>query len=142
MKWPTLELAIKHLADDRDAVGPIQSDGGQIEDGRDGGVGSQTDQVDKDTGGNEEPDCVNWGIGLLVDLVPDSRQGKHFVAGVGPYCSSPGLDGCHGGEIENEAGGHGEEDASVPPNDVVEDLRYGLVDHVGEGVRWSATAVG
>lgn len=75
MEWPTLEFAIEHLADDRDAVGPIESDGCQVEDGRDGDVGTQTDQIDEDASDGEEPNCVDGGIGLFVDLIPDSRQG-------------------------------------------------------------------
>ena len=142
MEWPTLKLAIQHFANDRDAVGPIESDGRQIEDGGNGGVRSQTDQVDADTSGREEPDRVNRGVGLFVDLVPDTRQGQHFVAGVGPNCSGTGLDGRHGCEVEDEAGGHGKENASVSPNDVVEDLSYGLVNNIAEGVSYAAAAIG
>ena len=75
MKRPRLKLAIEHLADDRNAVRPVKSDGGQIEDGRNGNVRTQTNQIDEDTRYSEEPNCVDWRIGLLVDFVPYSRQG-------------------------------------------------------------------
>lgn len=52
------------------------------------------------------------------------------------------MNGCHGGEIENEAGSYGKEDTSVSPNDVVEDLSYGLVDNILKGVGWIAAAIG
>ena len=75
MEGTTLEFAIEHLADDRDAVRLIKSDGSQIEDGRNGDVGPQADQIDKDASDGEEPNCVDGGVCLFVNLIPDSRQG-------------------------------------------------------------------
>ena len=49
MEWSAFKLAVAHLADDGDAVGPVESDGCQIEDCSYGGVGAQTDQVDEHT---------------------------------------------------------------------------------------------
>ena len=129
---PSLKLAVKHLTDDGNTIRPIESDGREVEDGSNGRVRSQSDQVDEYTRYGEKPDGVNRRIGPLVDLVPDSRQGQHFVPRVSPYRSGTGLNRGHGCEVENEASGYGKEDASVPPNDIVEDLGYGLDDDVIE----------
>ena len=142
MEWPTLELAIEHFADDRNTIGPVKSNGCEVKDGRNCGVRSQTDQVDEHTRCSEKPHRVYGGVGLLVDFVPDSRKGEHFVARVRPYCSGAGLNGCHRCEVENETSGHGEEDAPISPNDVVEDLSYWLVDNICKGVSWITAAVG
>ena len=141
MEGPTLELAVQHFADDRDAIGPVQSNSCEVEDGRDCGVRSQTDQIDEHTSGGKKPYCVDWSIGLFVDFIPNSRQGQHFVARIRPDRSGAGLNGCHGGEIENKASSHGEEDASFSSDHVVEDLRDGLVDHVAEGVGWVTATI-
>ena len=141
MEGPSFEFPVFHFADDGDTVRPIQSNSRQVEDGRNGGVRAQTDQIDEHARDGEEPDRVNRGVGTLVDLVPDSRQGQHFVAGVRPDGAGAGLNGRHGREIEDEASGHGEEDASVPANDVVEDLSDGLSDGIIERVGGVAAAV-
>jgi hypothetical protein len=49
MPWAPLELAVEELAEDWDAVRPIQADGTNVENGRDGDVAAQTDEVDQDT---------------------------------------------------------------------------------------------
>ena len=137
----TLEFAVSQFANDGNAVGPIESNGRKVEDSGNGGIGSKTNQIDKNTANAEEPDCDDGGVGALIDLVPDSRTRQHFVARVGPDGTGSGLNGCHGCEVENEAGGYCEEDASVATNDIVEDLCYGLNDYIAEGMRWVSGAV-
>ena len=138
---PSLELAVKHLTDDRNAIRPIESNGREVENCRNGRVRSQSDQVDQYTRYGEKPDGVNRRIGPLVDLVPDSRQGQHFVPSVSPYRSGTGLNRGHGCEIKNEASGYGKEDASFPPNDIIKDLSYGLDDDIIEGMSRITAAV-
>ena len=141
MERPPLELAVEHFANDWDTIRPIQRNGREVENGGDGGVRAQRDQIDEDARDGEEPDGVDRSIGPLVNFVPDSRKGQHFVAGVGPDGSGTGLNGRHGGEVEDETGGHSEENASVPPNNVVEDLSDGLINDIFERFAGIATAV-
>lgn len=141
MEWPSLELPVTHFANDRNTIGPVKRDGCEIKNCRDSGVRSKTNQVDEHTSYGEKPHCVNRGICPLVDLVPDSRQGQHFVASIRPNRSGASLDSYHRSEVENETSGHSEEDTSSPPDDVVEDLSYGLGDGIVEGVTGIAAAV-
>ena len=141
VKRPPLKLAVTHLTDDGNTIRPIESDGREVEDGSNGRVRPQSDQVDQYTRYGEKPDGVNRRIRPLVDLVPDSRQGQHFIASVSPDRSGTGLNGRHGCEIKNEASGYGKEDASFPPNDIVENLSYGLNDDIIEGMSRITAAV-
>ena len=139
---PSLKLAVQQLTDDGNTIRPVESNGREVEDGRNGRVRSQSDQVDQYTRYGEKPDGVHRRIGPLVDLVPHSRQGQHFVASVSPYRSGTGLNGGHGCKVQNEASGYGKEDAAIPPDDIVEDLSYGLDDDIVEGMSWITAAVG
>lgn len=142
VEGPWLEAAVGEFADDGDAVGPVEGDGREVEDGADGGVRAQSDEVDQDAADHEEPDGVEGGVGRRVDLVPDPAEGEHFVAGVGPDGAGAGLDGGHGGEVEDEEGGDGEEDAAVFADDLVEDLGDRLHDRGVELVEGVAHGVG
>jgi len=46
--WTRLEFAKDETAHDRDAVGPVEGDGGDVEDACDGCVATKTDEVDGD----------------------------------------------------------------------------------------------
>ena len=142
MPGPGLELAEEHLAQDGDAVRPVEGDGRQVEDGRDGGVGAQPDEVDERAADGEEPDGVEGRGGGLVHLVPHARQREHLVARVGPHGAGPGLDGGDADEVEDDERGDGEEDTARGADVVVEDLGRGLGDGRGEGGGDVAGAVG
>ena len=65
------ELAEDDLAEDGNAIGPIQGDGSDVEDTCNRGVGTQADQVNGDAPEDADPDCVDWGTGAFVDLGPE-----------------------------------------------------------------------
>ena len=69
-----LELSKDELAEDGDAVGPIESDSANAEDTCDGRVGTETDQVDDDAPEDGDPDCVEGSSRLGVDLYPGFRE--------------------------------------------------------------------
>lgn len=71
-----LELAEAELADDGDAVRPVEADGADVEDGRDGRVAAQADQVDQDAEQGVEPDGQDGRVRLLPDLVPYPGAGQ------------------------------------------------------------------
>lgn len=76
MPRPPLKLVEAKLADDGDAVGPIERNGAEVEDGSDGDVASQSNQVDQNADDSVQPDGQHRGVRLLPDLVPDARSGQ------------------------------------------------------------------
>lgn len=142
MERSALEFAILHLADNWNAVRPVQSNGSEIENSTDSNVRPETDQIDQDTGDAEQPDSVDGSIGCLVDLVPEAGTWQHLVTRKGPDGPGTGLNCSHSGKIQDEACGDNKEDASIPANHVVEDLSHWLIHNVPECVRWVTTTVG
>ncbi len=67
----TFELAERKFADDRDAVAPVQRDGADVEDTRDGRVGAETDEIDGDAPEDGDPDREDRGTGQGQDLSPE-----------------------------------------------------------------------
>lgn len=134
MPGPALELVEQELAQDGDAVRPVQGDGAQVEDGRDGDVAAQPDEVDEDADERVQPHGQDGGVGLAPDLVPHARAGKHLVAGEGPDGAAAGLQGRDAHEVHDDEGGHGEEYGPVLAHHVVVDLHDGLLDGRGEDV--------
>lgn len=134
---PALKLVEEELAQDGDAVRPVQGDGAQVKDARDGDVAAQPDEVDQDADESVQPHCQNRCVGPFPNLIPHLRPGKHFVTGEGPDGAAAGLQGRNADEIHNNEGGHGEEDGSVLAHHVVVDLHHGLLDGGGQDVlRW------
>ncbi|KAJ8610253.1 hypothetical protein MRB53_038656 [Persea americana] len=81
VEGPRDELVAAHLADDGDAVRPVECDGGHVEDCRDGRVGAQPDQGDEDAEDDCQPDGVDGRVGAAIDLVPDAGEREELVAG-------------------------------------------------------------
>ena len=142
MKRPALKLPIRQFTNNRNAVTPIQRDRCQIENRTDGRITAQPDQINGHAAEAKQPHRVDGRVGAFVDFEPDPGQGKEFVAGESPDGAGAGLDGRHGGEVEDEAGRYGEEDSAFAADVVVENLGDGLFDAVSEGVRRIAAAVG
>lgn len=117
-----LELAVEDLADDRDAVRPIQANGTDVEHGRDGDAAAQSDEVDQDAQERVEPDGQNWRAGLLPNLVPDTRAGQHLISREGPDGPGTGLKRSDTDEVHDEEGCDGEKDGSLRAQALVEDL--------------------
>lgn len=134
MPGPALELVEEELAKNGDAVRPVQGDGAQVEDSRDGDVASEADEVDQDADQGVEPHGQDGGVGAPPDLVPHARPGKHLVAGEGPYGAAAGLQGRDADKVHDDEGGHGEEDGRALAHHVVVDLHHGLLDGRGEDV--------
>jgi hypothetical protein len=83
MPWARDELSEHELAENGDAVRPIESDGADVEDTSDGGVGTEADQVDDNAPKYGDPDCVEGRAGLGVDFCPDAGEWKKTVTGEG-----------------------------------------------------------
>ena len=132
MEWSTLELAICQFAYNGNTIRPVKGNGSQIEDGSNSSVASQTNQIDEHTENAEQPNRVDRSVGPPVDLVPDSGKWKHFVTSISPDGTGSSLNSGHGREVENKEGSNGEEYATTFANDLVEDLRHRLVDHIHE----------
>ena len=128
MKWAWLEFPECDLADDGNAVRPVERDSRQVEDSSNSRIGPQPDQSDQNTANAKQPHGINGRIRCLVNLVPNSRKRQHLVSRVRPDGAGPGLDGRHGGEVQHDERGDSEEDAAAFAHDVVEDLRNGLQD--------------
>ena len=71
MPWSPPELSEDELAEDGDAVRPIESNGAHVEDTGNGSVGTETDQVNDDAPEDGDPDCVERSASLGVDFCPD-----------------------------------------------------------------------
>lgn len=134
MPWPALELVEQDLAQDGDAVGPVQGDGAKVEDGRDGDVAAEADEVDEDADERIQPHGQDGGVGAAPDLVPHARPGQHLVAREGPDGAAAGLQGRDADKVHDDEGGHGEEDGGLLAHHVVVDLHDGLLDGRGQDV--------
>lgn len=134
MPRPALKLVKEQLAQDGDTVRPVQSNGAQVEDSRDGDVAAQADEVDQDADERVEPHGQDGGVGALPDLVPHLGAGQHLVAGEGPDGAAACLEGCDADEVHDDEGGHCEEDGCALAHHVVVDLNHGLLDGRGEDV--------
>lgn len=134
MPRPTLKLVKEKLAQNGDTVRPVQSNGAQVEDRRDGDIATQADEVDQDANERVQPHSQDRGVGFLPDLIPHLGAGEHLVAGEGPDGAAAGLQGRDADEVHDDEGGHGEEDGGALAHHVVVDLHYGLLDGRGEDV--------
>lgn len=130
----TLKLIEEELAQDGDAVGPVECDGTQVEDSRDGDVAAQADEVDQDADQGIQPYSEHRSVRLAPDLVPDPAAGQHLVAGKGPDGARAGLQRSNANKVHNDEGGDGEEDGGTLAHDVVVDLHDGLLDHTGQDI--------
>ena len=123
---PGPELPKHHLAEDGDDVGPIQGDGADVEDTRDGGVRAQPDQIDSDAPERGDPDRVQGRTGDAVDLGPDVAEREETIAGEGEDGSGERLHGGEADEFEDDEAADGVEDPSRLAEGEVEDLSNGL----------------
>ena len=91
MPWPGDELSEGKLAENGDAIRPIESNGTDIEDTGNSRVGAETDQVDDDAPEDGDPDGVQRSAGQGVDLGPDVGEGQEAVTGEGEDGTAEGL---------------------------------------------------
>lgn len=91
--WSWGEFSEHELAEDGDAVGPVESDGADVEDAGDGGVGTETNQIDDDAPEDGDPDCVDGSASLGVDLCPDAGEWQQAITGERPDGSAKSLLG-------------------------------------------------
>jgi hypothetical protein len=125
---PRLEPVEGELAQDGDAVRPVERDGGDVEHALDGNVVAQTDEVDGDAPEYGDPHGVEGRAGAPVDLCPDVAHGQELVAGEGPDGAGESLRGREAHELQDDEGEDGEGDAAAAAERVVEDLGDGLLD--------------
>ena len=128
MPWPWNEFPKDKLAEDGDAVRPIESDGADVEDTSNGCVGTETDQVDDDAPEDGDPDGIERSAGRGVDLSPHVGEWQETITGEGEDGSAEGLHGSEAHELDDEETGHGEEDPARFAEAVVENLGNRLND--------------
>lgn len=78
--WSTFELAEEKLADDWDAVRPIQANGTNVKNCGDRDIAAESDEVNQNTQKGVEPHGQDRRARLLPDLVPNMRTGQHLVS--------------------------------------------------------------
>lgn len=132
MPRPGLEAAKDDLAEDGDAVAPVEGNGADVEDAQDSRVAAQADEVNGNTPEDGDPDCIERGTGAPVDLGPDVAKGEEAVARKGKDGAPKSLRGCEADELQDDEGADGEGDATCFAEDIVEDLRNGLAEWGGE----------
>jgi hypothetical protein len=102
MPWARSELAKQKLAQNGDAIAPVQRDGTDVEDARNSSVGAETDQVDSNAEEDGDPDSIQWRSCHWVDFRPDSGEGNETVTGEGEHCSAKRLHGCEADEFDDD----------------------------------------
>jgi len=133
--WAGSEVFGPHkLAANRNNVGPIQSDGADVEDTSNSSVGTKTNQVYSNAPEDGDPDCIDRGASTLVNLSPDLASWDQAITGEGEDGAAEGLGGGEADELEDDECADGVEDATGRAEGVVENLGYGLSDGRGEDV--------
>lgn len=142
MPWARFEPSERHLADNRNAIAPVQGNGSGGEHTNDGCVGTETDQIDSDATKHTDPYRVEWRLRPGVDLDPDTGKGDEAISREGEQGAPKGLLGPprqlkfesrikaggthHAGkshEFDDEKGANCIEDSSGLSEHVVEYLR-------------------
>jgi len=135
---PRNELSEKKLAQNGDAITPVQCDGTDIEDTGNSSIRTETDQIDDNTEEHGDPDSIQWRSGHGVNFRPESGEGEETVTGEGEHCSAKRLHGCEANELDNDQTRDCEKNTACFSEAVVEDLCNGLVDWAGKDLRWVA----
>jgi hypothetical protein len=130
--WPRSELPKHKLAQNRNAVAPVQRNGTDVEDTRNSSVRAETNQVDGNAEEHRDPNSVQWRSGHRVDFCPYSGEGQETITGESEDCSAKGLHGCEADELDNNQAGNRKKDSATFSEAVVEDLSDGLVNWAGE----------
>ena len=129
-----LEAATDKLANNGNAVRPVESDGGDVEDGGNGDVRTKSDKVDGRAPEDGEPDGNDRGVGAAVDNLPVLGSGDETVAGEGEDGTGQGLDGDHADGVDDQEGANAKYNGAVTSEVVVEDLNDRLLERAGEDV--------
>jgi len=113
MPWPWLELIEHQLAQDRDDITPVQSNGANIEHSRDCCVGTKTDEIDDDAEEGRGPYCIKWSACPAVEFGPNVGEGNETITGEGEDGSAEGLHGCEADELDDDESRNCEEDTTT-----------------------------
>jgi len=140
MPWAWLELSEGHLADDWDNITPIKSNSADVEDTRDSGVRSETDQVDGNAEENTNPNGIKRSSGLRIDLDPDVGEWQEAISGESKDSSAQGLHSSEADEFDDDKSADREENTSGFTKTVEVDLSDGLSKHATQDLFWVAHA--
>ena len=132
MPWAALELAENELAGDRDDVGPVERNGGDVEDTGDGDIGPETNQVDGDTPENAEPYSKDRCTSECADFGPETGARNKAIAREGENSAGKSLHGGEAHKLQDDKGANCEEDTGALAERVVIDLGDWLGDRGGE----------
>ena len=121
-----LELIEDELAEDRNDVGPVQGDSGDVKYPQDGGVGAQSNEVDGYAPEDADPYGIQWSLRALVNDGPHSAEGEKVVAGKGEDGTAESLHGGKADELQDDQRTDGEDYAATGAERVVVDLGHRL----------------
>lgn len=138
MPWPRSEFSKQKLAQNGDAVAPVQRNGADVENTGNSSIRAETNQVDGNAEEHGDPDSIQWRSGHGMDFCPNSGEGQETVTGECEDCSAKGLHGCEADELNNNQACNCEEDGASFAEAVVEDLSDGLVNWARQDLDWVA----
>ena len=79
MPWSRSELSKQKLAQNGDAVAPVQRNGTDVEDTGNSSVRTETNQIDGNAEEHGDPYSVQWRSGHGVDFCPNSGEGQETI---------------------------------------------------------------
>ncbi len=91
MPWTRLKFAEDKLAENGNAVTPVQGDSTDVEDAGNSSIRSETDQVNSDAPEDRNPHRVQRGSSDGINIGPDARKGQKAVTGKGENGSAQRL---------------------------------------------------
>ena len=134
MPWPRYELSEEKLAEDGDAIRPIERNGADVENTSNGRIGTETDQINDDAPEDGDPDSVERGAGQGVDLGPDTGEWQQAITREGEDSSPERLHGSEAYKLDDQETADGEEDSTGFAETVVENLGNWLHDWACENL--------
>ena len=129
------------LAEDGNAITPVEGDGGDVEDTLDGGLGAEGDEVDGDTPEDGDPDGEDRSAGQWEDLGPEVREGQEAIAREGEDGATERLHSGEADELDDDEGADGKDDGAGGTEHVQENLGHGLAKLRVQILGWVAHGV-
>lgn len=134
MPGTRLELAKEQLAQNGNAVAPIQGNSTDRENTRNSSVGAKTNQVDGNAEEDGHPHSVEGGSSPGSNLDPHIGEGQHAITGEGEDSATKRLHGSESHELDDNKTRNGEEHTTTLAQAVVEDLSDRLSHRRGENL--------
>lgn len=120
MPRPGLEFAKSHFTQDGNDVAPIEADGADVENPRNGRIRAETNQVDGNTPKDTDPHSIERGPSPSVHYGPNIGEGEQAVTGEGEDGPTESLRGSEADELQDDKCADGVEDTTRLSQRVVE----------------------